>query len=131
MQLGEGEISVPRRRAWKAGDNTCGQRSSPALCALGILCVLYVASRPDFQHLRLLVVRKSRCGDKSSDHMVVRSFELFRENVCSIHTGDIIFASCQSGPAVIACLCLSSDRLDFVHRLSCSRQHDQSSVFDL
>jgi len=29
---------------------------------------------------------------KTSDHMVVRSFEVFRENVCSIHTGDIIFA---------------------------------------
>lgn len=33
---------------------------------------------------------------KKSDHMVVRSFEVFRENVCSIHTGDIIFASCGS-----------------------------------
>jgi hypothetical protein len=33
---------------------------------------------------------------KTSDHMVVRSFEVFRENVCSIHTGDIIFACCGS-----------------------------------
>jgi len=44
---------------------------------------------------------------KTSDHMVVRSFEVFRENVCSIHTGDIIFAFGRVGSvcgyAILVC----------------------------
>jgi len=34
--------------------------------------------------------------------MVVRLFEVFRENVCSIHTGDIIFAF---GRLYSGCVC--------------------------
>jgi hypothetical protein len=62
-----------------------------------------------------------------SDHMVVRSFEVFRENVCSIHTGDIIFASCGSRFGAIDSLRL----LCQCELLACNRHYDKSFIFNL